>query len=63
MTYDDVGDLTLVMEYDGSNKKTNQTSYMYEGYVGTGKWIKQTQYDASGKRVSITDREFEFYPQ
>ena len=61
--FDNAGSKTEEDDFDENGKLIKQFTFQSGPFVGIGLWIKETKYDADGKSIQITDREFEFYPQ
>ena len=61
--FDNAGNKTEEDDFDENGKLIKEFTFQSGPFVGIGLWIKETKYDADGKSIQITDREFEFYPQ
>lgn len=63
VTYDQNNNKAEVDDYDGKGMLVKKFTFISGPFVSLGFWIKETKYDETGKSISITDRDFEFYPQ
>ncbi len=61
--FDRVGYKIEEDDFDENGKLLKQFTFLCGPFVGLGLWVKETKYNAYGKSVGITDREFEFFPQ